>query len=293
MSIKDHALLVSLRVNKPQMTQKDDKATHDAEAANNAHGAGQFRKDLYPKGLVQPILAVESATRAYIESTTYMWTRGEYLLPTSRFMDFTERIAKFEVEFNQSVTAFLNNWSNVMMRAEQAQGDLFDASVYPDLSELKNDFRFRVVYRPVTDAYDFRVHMQEEELDLLRKQVQQATLESMESVLKEPLHRLRSVVAKLYEVASKPDRQVLDKKTGAMISRPPIFRDSVCENIAEEINLLHDFAQVLPDGVLAMAKVVADTTPHPQTLRDDPEARKEVNERTKALLDTIDSMLEA
>ncbi len=48
MSIKNHALLVSLSVSKPQMTKKDDKATRDAESANNAHGAGQFRKDLYP-----------------------------------------------------------------------------------------------------------------------------------------------------------------------------------------------------------------------------------------------------
>ena len=293
MSIKDHALLVSLRVNKPQMTQKDDKATRDAEVANNAHGAGQFRKDLYPKGLVQPILAVESAARAYIESTTYLWTRGEYLLPTTRFMDFTERIAKFEVEFNQSVTAFLNNWSNVMQRAEQAQGDLFDATVYPDLSELKSDFRFRVVYRPVTDANDFRVSMQEDELDLLRNQVQQATRESMESVLKEPLQRLRDVVAKLHEVTGKPDREVLDKKTGSMVTKPPIFRDSVCENIAEEINLLHDFANILPDNILAMASAVATTTPQPETLRNDVDARKEVNVQTKALIDAIDSMLES
>lgn len=292
MSIKDHALLVSLRVNKPQMTQKDDKATRDAESANNAHGAGQFRKDLYPKALVQPILAVESAARAYIESTTYMWTRGEYLLPTSRFMEFTERIGKFELEFNQSVTAFLNNWSNVMQRAEQAQGDLFDASVYPDLSELKSDFRFRVVYRPVTDAYDFRVSMQEDELDMLRKQVEQATRESMEAVLKEPLQRLREVVSKLNEVAAKPDREVKDKKTGAVELRPPIFRDSVCENIVEEINLLHDFAEILPDRVLAMAKVVVDTLPKPETLRSDPDARKQVSIQTESLLSTIDEMLE-
>ena len=86
MSIKNHALLVSLSVSKPQMTKKDDKATRDAESANNAHGAGQFRKDLYPKSLVQPILTVESSARAYIESVTYMWTRGEYLLPTAKFM---------------------------------------------------------------------------------------------------------------------------------------------------------------------------------------------------------------
>ncbi len=292
MSIKNHALLVSLSVSKPQMTKKDDKATRDAESANNAHGAGQFRKDLYPKSLVQPILTVESSARAYIESVTYMWTRGEYLLPTAKFMEFTERIGKYQVEFDQCVTAFLNNWSNVMQQAQTSQGALFDANAYPDLSDLKNDFRFRVNYRPVTDAGDFRVQMQDDEMDALRAEVETATRESMNNMLRAPLERLKEVVQRLHEVTAKGDREVLNKKTGVIDLRPPIFRDSVVDNIMEEINLLHAFADVMPDNVLAIAKEIANTTPHPQQLRDNPDARKEVNTQTAALLNSINAMLE-
>ena len=292
MSIKNHALLVSLSVSKPQMTKKDDKATRDAESANNAHGAGQFRKDLYPKSLVQPILTVESSARAYIESVTYMWTRGEYLLPTAKFMEFTERIGKYQVEFDQCVTALLNNWSNVMQQAQTSQGELFDANAYPDLSDLKNDFRFRVNYRPVTDAGDFRVQMQDDEMDALRAEVETATRESMNNMLRAPLERLKEVVQRLHEVTAKGDREVLNKKTGVIDLRPPIFRDSVVDNIMEEINLLHAFADVMPDNVLAIAKEIANTTPHPQQLRDNPDARKEVNTQTAALLNSINAMLE-
>lgn len=292
MSIKNHALLVSLSVSKPQMTKKDDKATRDAESANNAHGAGQFRKDLYPKSLVQPILTVESSARAYIESVTYMWTRGEYLLPTAKFMEFTERIGKYQVEFDQCVTAFLNNWSNVMQQAQTSQGALFDANAYPDLSDLKNDFRFRVNYRPVTDAGDFRVQMQDDEMDALRAEVETATRESMNNMLRAPLERLKEVVQRLHEVTAKGDREVLNKKTGVIDLRPPIFRDSVVDNIMEEINLLHAFADVMPDNVLAIAKEIANTTPHPQQLRDNPVARQEVNTQTAALLNSINAMLE-
>jgi hypothetical protein len=292
MSIKNHALLVSLSVSKPQMTKKDDKATRDAESANNAHGAGQFRKDLYPKSLVQPILTVESSARAYIESVTYMWTRGEYLLPTAKFMEFTERIGKYQVEFDQCVTAFLNNWSNVMQQAQTSQGELFDANAYPDLTDLKNDFRFRVNYRPVTDAGDFRVQMQDDEMDALRAEVETATRESMNNMLRAPLERLKEVVQRLHEVTAKGDREVLNKKTGVIDLRPPIFRDSVVDNIMEEINLLHAFADVMPDNVLAIAKEIANTTPHPQQLRDNPDARKEVNTQTAALLNSINAMLE-
>jgi hypothetical protein len=292
MSIKNHALLVSLSVSKPQMTKKDEKATVSAEVANNAYGAGQYRKDLYPKALVQPIMSVESSARAYIESTTYMWTRGEYLLPTAKFMEFTERIGKFQVEFDQCVTAFLNNWSNVMQQAQQRQGDLFDATAYPDLSDLKSDFRFRVNYRPVTDATDFRVAMQDDEMDALRTEVEQATKESMDNMLRAPLQRLKDVVQKLHDVTGKTERETVNKKTGATEIKPPIFRDSVCENIAEEIELLRAFADILPDDINVLARAVNDMTPHPQQLRDNPDKRKEVNVQTAALLDSINSMLE-
>lgn len=292
MSIKNHALLVSLSVSKPQMTKKDEKATVSAEVANNAYGAGQYRKDLYPKALVQPIMAVESSARAYIESTTFMWSRGEYLLPTARFMEFSERIGKFQLEFDQCVTAFLNNWSNVMQQAQQRQGDLFDATVYPDLTDLKTDFRFRVMYRPVTDATDFRVAMQDEEMSALRAEVEEATKESMNNMLRAPLERLKDVVQKLHDVTGKTERETVNKKTGVTEVKPPIFRDSVCENIAAEIDLLRAFADILPENINSLARAVNDMTPHPQQLRDNPDKRKEVNVQTAALLDSINSMLE-
>lgn len=292
MSIKDHALLVSLSVSKPQMTAKDSKATHDAETANNASGAGHYRKDLYPKALVAPIVAIEASARAYIASQTYMWNRGEYLLPTTRFMTFADRIARFELEFNQAVTAFLNNWASVMQMAESHQGDLFDASAYPDLADLKADFRFRVNYRPVTDAGDFRVSLQDEELQALRESVEVSTKESVDAILRQPLERLREAVAKLNEATKKQDRVVVNKKTGVSDIKSPIFRDSVVNNIMEEINLLHDFAEVLPTEMLSLAKDVADTTPHPDQLRNNPDKRKEVSVQTDALLASINSMLE-
>ncbi len=292
MSLKEHSLIVSLTVNKPQLTKKDEKATRDAEDANNAHGAGQFRKELYPKHLIAPITQVESSARAYIERCTYPWARGEYLLPTTRFMEFADRVGKYELEFSQCVTAFLNNWSNVMLEAQQRQGALFDAAAYPDLTALKSDFRFRVMYRPVTDTADFRVAMQESEMSLLAQQVEAATKESMNTLLRAPLERLREVVAKLQEVTGKDERAVLNKKTGKEEIKPPIFRDSVVENIIEEISLLRDFAAAMPESVLGLAEDLASVTPAAEVLRSSREVREITNQNASTLLAAIDEMLE-
>lgn len=292
MSIKDHALIVSLSIHKPQMTQKDHKATIDAEQANNAHGAGQYRKDLYPKQLIQPILTIESSARAYMETMSYPWNRGEYLLPTARFMDFADRMGKYELEFNQAVTAFMNNWANVMDRAKESQGALFDPNAYPDLTHLRAQFRFRVAYRPVTDATDFRVALEADEMQRLTEQAQQAVKESMDALMREPLARLREVVARLAEVAGKQDRKAINKRTGVEEVRPPIFRDSVCDNIIDEINLLRDFAGVIPDDILEVADAVRQAVPSPQVLRDDPVARTTTHMQATNLLAAIDQLLE-
>lgn len=292
MSIKNNALLVSLSVSKPTLTQKDHKATDDAEAANNAHGAGHYRKNLYPKHLIQPIMTIESSARAFIEANTYMWNRGEYLLPTTKFMEFTQNIGTYELQFSQAVTAFLNNWSNVMLQAQQTQGDMFDPTAYPDTSTLKDDFRFKVVYRPVTDATDFRVQMESEEIDALREQVERETKESMDNLLKAPLRRLQAVMEKLKEVTGKADREVVNKKTGALEMKPPLFRDSAVDNITYEIDLLRAFVDVLPDSIQKLATSVSDTVPHPQQLRDDPVKRQEVHVQSAALLDLINGMLD-
>jgi len=293
MGIKENAMLVSLSINKPKMTEKDAKATKDAEAANNAYAAGQYRKNLYPKHLIQPILSIESSARAYLERAAYSWGRGEFLLPTARFMQFADIIAGYEVQFNQAVTAFLNNWANVMREAQQTQGDMFDPSAYPDLSALRDDFRFRVAYKPVSDASDFRVQMQDDEVKRLKSDAERAMQETLDAVLKEPLRRLRDVVAKLSDATGKEDRLVVNKRTGHNEVKPPIFRDSIIENIIAEIGLLQDFSAALPDDVTDVANIVASILPESaEELRCSAAKRRSTSIKTKELLASIDAMLE-
>lgn len=292
MSIKENALIVALSVGKPQMTKTDGKATDAAEQATNAHKAGNYRKDLYPKHLTQPIKAVETSARYYIERTTYPWARGEYLLPTTRFMEFAEQIEKFRLQFDQAVTAFLQNWVNVLDQARAQQGDLFNELDYPDVSNLRERFKFELGYKPVPDYGDFRVDLQEEELSMLREQVEVQTKNSTEEMLRVPLERLRGVISKLNDVCNKDERVTINARTGAPEVKPPIFRDSVVDNIIHEINLLNDFSKLMPSEVNQLASDVAYSLPDVETLRVNDSARKNAAEDTTKLLNVIDNMLE-
>lgn len=292
MSIKDNALIVTLSVGKPQMTKTDERGTSAAERANNAHNAGNYRKNLYPQNLVKPLRAVESAARSYIESVTYPWARGEYLLPTVRFMEFAERIEKYEIEYSLCATAFLNNWANVMYQAKVQQGDMFDDNAYPDVSELKRRFKFIVNYKPVTDISDFRVSIQDSERDKLTQVVESNTKQAMEDMMRAPLERLREVVAKLNETMIKPEREVLNSRKQIIEVKPPIFRDSVVDNIMHEITLLQDFADILPAEITNVATMATAVVHDPNMLRNSSDLRVQTHIDTSALLGEIDALLE-
>jgi hypothetical protein len=291
MSIKDHAMLVSLTVGKAQMTKTDGKGTAAAEEATNARNAGHYRKDLYPKHLVKPITNAESTARAYIESVCYQWGRGEYLLPTIKFMEFTNRMNEFKTMFEQAVTLFLQNWVYVLDEAKVVQGDLFNEADYPDLSDLRRRFYFDVSYKPVTDTNDFRVSLQAEELEILRESVEKQMQSQYEDVLRQPLERLREAMGRLHDTMGKDDREVLNPRTGKYEVKPPIFRDTVVDNIIHEINLLRDFADVLPADVVALADEVEASVPDAETLRVSSSMREIAKDNSAVLLDTINKML--
>jgi hypothetical protein len=292
MSIKNNSLIVSLTVRKPQLSQKDDKATFDAEAVNNAQGAGKYTKDLYPKSLIAPIIAVESAARAYIERNTYPWGRGRGsdLLPMQKFMDFTTRVGEFELQFSQAVTVFLNNWSNVMIEAQRRQGALFDANAYPDVSDLKAQFSFEVSYTPVTDMSDFRVAASEEESNILKAAVERDVLRAQEALVEAPLQRLRAAVEKLATVTG-ASRTKVNKKTGETEVVAPIFRDTLIDNLLHEVAMIAEFADLLPQSVQSLAASAKDLAPHPDALRVDPELRTKTHAASKALLNAISEMM--
>lgn len=291
MSIRDHAIIVSLTVTKPQMSKTDNTATRAAEQATNAHKAGHYRKDLYPKHLVQPIRTIESSARAFVENNTYPWARGEHLLPAKRFMQFAEAIGQYELQFDQAVTAFLQNWVNVLDQAKLSQGDLFNADDYPDLSDLRRQFRFKANYRQVADNNDIRVKLQDEEIDLLRKQMEDNAKEQMEDLMREPLVRLREAVQHIANVTGKSDRVVNNARTGHAEIKPPIFRDTVFDGLTREIELLSDFSAALgSDYDIAKEAEAVITTP--EAIRNDPALRKETNNKTADLLARIDAMLE-
>jgi len=84
---------------------------------------------------------------------------------------------------------------------------------------------------------------------------------------------------------------VMNKRTGLEETRAPIFRDSVVGNIADEIALLYDFAAIMPAELMTLANDMVETIPDADVIRGSDTVRKDVGNKTSALLATIDGML--
>ena len=213
--LKDQAILVSLSVTKPKMTEKDKNATTEVALDKNAStDAVAVIKKLYPKHLLAPIVECESSARRYIESVTQPWARGLALLPSRLFMDFQNQIGIYKLQFEQAVTVFLNNYANVMVQAQAEQGSMFDMSNYPDLSELRQDFSFGVRYIPMADVPSIALDLEASALAGLKQEIEEQTKQALAVGQKSLYARLSAALERIKVQCSNDKGKIYDSLTG-------------------------------------------------------------------------------
>ena len=211
-SIRNRALLVNLAFHKPPMTKTDWQATQDTEAKHNAKGGLRTQKMLYPKHMIAPIVAVEAEARGYLRSNAIEWgASGMYLLDTSRYMEVRQRLSEYELARSQEVTKFAQDWANVLTQAEKQQGDLFDPSLYPDVSSVVPQFTMSIFVAPMGDmAPDMFTDIEEELRARIREDVEVATAEAVAGAVAQPLARLLEAVLNLYDKTSRDKARIHD-----------------------------------------------------------------------------------
>lgn len=268
MSLKDKAILVSLTVTKPKMTEKDRQATADVAVSNNASTAAvAVVKRLYPKHLLQPITEVESSARRYIESVTQPWARGLALLPCTLFMDFQKSVATFSLAYSQAVTVFLNNYANVMSEASREQGAMFDQTAYPDLSTLKADFSFGVKYFPLADVPSLALNLETSVLTELKAEIESQTKAQLGMGQAALYKRLGDAVQRIATQCGNDKGKIYDSLTGNLdemlrvlpalnLSGDPAFA-AICEQ-ARELVVPSESIKTVPEVRQSLAAKAND-----------------------------------
>jgi len=158
-------------------------------------------------------------------------------------------------------------------------GELFKSDDYPPAESLRRRFYINLDIDAVTEAGDFRVQMDQEQLDSVRT--------SMEQALKDRLGRaMRDVWERLGEVVGH-----FAKKMGS----DDIFRDATVRNLEELVELLPGL-NVLDDPDL---KAIGDDIKarlsgyDPKDLRKDKAVRSQAAQDAKEIMDRMAGFMSA
>ena len=160
---------------------------------------------------------------------------------------------------------------------------------------LRARFNWQVNYSPVADNSAFArllAPMEEAAQQRLTEQVTRQVQTQQEGLVSSSLSRLKEVVAHLATSTAKPDRTIINKVTGGIDVKPPIFRQNMVDNIEDCVALLRGYADALPPEAVALLDKACVLTMHnANTLKDNPEVRKETQDTSLALLKDIDQLL--
>jgi len=197
------ALLVEF--NAPVWTaRKLDRSTTDEVVSSKnatAKDAARVNKHLLAgRQELEVIQAHIGAVRNYVYESTLPWSdSGIRLLPTKKFMDFNDRMGKFEQEFADLVNTFIAVYPSLITAQAMALGDMFNRSEYPSPQEIAHKFSFRVNYMPVPKAGDFRVDVGNEAQKDLQEKLSKLADERVEAAMSDARGRLKAHLDRMME----------------------------------------------------------------------------------------------
>lgn len=288
MSYQHVAMLTRVKIEFPQMTKKDDQATRTAEAAHGASGAGHYRKNLYPKHLTDPMHAMSAASRAYMHSRTRPYGNGELrLIPNRGIMEYLDGMGRRELAWWQNVTAFLNNYTQVLIEAQRQQGGLFDASEYPDVSVLRGQFVFEYPIIPIGIVNDEILgELDEAAHAVIAQRARDAEREANEMAVRDAVADLRIQVER---ISNNMTIRTYTNKKGEVKEKTSKVYDSLTGDITQLIRVLQELGM---DSNPQLGDVLsaADTylTIAPDILRTDLDACRVTKAKAEEILKSME-----
>jgi hypothetical protein len=282
MSIVNECMVINLQVGL-WLGYRLDKAASLAvtEQANADQDAARVNKHLVPKETLKPIVSAAGAIRTHFYDKTLPWKdNGDRLLTRKMYTKFIEEHSKLVSEFDNAVDDFLSNsYLKAKDQAEFRMGDLFNSSDYPDSTTLRNKFYVNLDIDSVTQANDFRVQLDANELERVKAQMMESTQARLGRAMQDVWQRLADTL----------------KHFGDKMSKDEIFRDSTVRNLEEIVELLPDL-NILNDPQLEQVRQDIKNSLigyDPKDLRKDKAVRNNVASEAQRIMDTMSGFMNA
>ena len=186
-SLATSAVLVSAEVSVWSATKQDRVISHEVTSAKKADPqAGRYVKNLLADDPThKQLLNYRQTVYNWFRRNTYEWQGSLGLLPVVNLEKFKREFAEHEQAFNDLVSKFEVRYPQIISDMAFKQGDMFDRSEYPDISQVRNKFKIRL-YVTEVPSLDFRCQVSDELADDLKNsfqsQVDEKIAETMASI---------------------------------------------------------------------------------------------------------------
>ena len=221
MPLTNHAMLVSLTIKQWGARKLDRNASNElCDSKQAQRSSGNFNKLLIPKIHLQAIQKLVNSIRNYHYSNTLPWEhKGSDILPSNQYFEYTQQMGNFKTQFENKVDEFLTAYPTILEQVESSLKDLYNEHDYPSVEVISKKFELTVSMSPIPDAGDFRIDLEQAEIDKLEEQLSERMVQANKNAETELFSRLYTTVAKAVVKLKDP---------------VGVFRNTLIINIIEE-----------------------------------------------------------
>lgn len=271
MNIVKNAMLIRLNISQWSARKQDKTASLSVYEKYNVESTmGKFTKGLVSKEHLKEVKKIANAARNYYYENTLPWSKdGNRLLPSKNYMEFSKEMSKYKREFEEGIENLKINYQNFIKDAECKLGTLFNPSDYPD--EITKYYEFTVDINPVPTSNDFRINLNNEEIEKIQQFIEKRTKAQIEAVNNDLWQRFYKAINNIITKLSDPNA---------------IFRDSLIGNLNNLIDLLPKLNITEDTDLITLTNTAKNKLGNLNVtnLRTKPEARIEANNIAKEIL---------
>ena len=162
-SLASSCVIVSVESHVWNATVQDKQISDEVTLAKKASSeSGKFVKNLLAKNPEhKAVLNYRQTIYNWMQRVTYDWAGSQRLLPVTNLARFHKEYREHEKNFYDLVDKFLNDYPNIVSQMAFVQGDMFNRTDYPDVSELRQKFSVDLIQSEVPTG-DFRCEIAQE-----------------------------------------------------------------------------------------------------------------------------------
>jgi hypothetical protein len=206
---------------------------------------------------------------------------GLRILPIGLYEQYLQEMSEYKNEWESEVEKFLTVWPDLREQAQSWLNGLFREEEYP--RDISNHFDFRVSFRPLPNASDFRVELGDDAVKAIREDIEEEMETSVMLANQELGQRLFKKVAHMAERLDAYGEDAEGKVIGD-------FKSSLVGNIRDLVRLAPAF-NLGQDA--RIDELISDIDQHltpyeADDLKADEDLRKRVAQKAKEAQSSIE-----